>query len=126
MFTMIASPLPGCAPLANTRRFTALTGVKVRIDSENWEELRAKAALDAEAGDGSFQSSFARDYQKPEAAGNTKSVIVSLLIMDDVADHLAREQDKLPVILNQFSGSPEPSRTYAEFWQERKDVGVVP
>jgi hypothetical protein len=43
------------------------------------------------AGDESFQSSFARDYRKPEAAGNTKSVIVSLLIMDDVADHLARE-----------------------------------
>ncbi len=43
------------------------------------------------------------------------NVIVSLLIMDDVADHLAREQNKLPVILNQFSGSPEPSRTYAEF-----------
>ena len=77
------------------------------------------------SGDGSFQSSVARDYQKPEAAGNTKSVIVSLLMMDDVADHLAREQNKLPVILNQFSGSPEPSRTYAEFWQERKDVGVV-
>ena len=54
------------------------------------------------------------------------NVIVSLLIMDDVADHLAREQNKLRVILNQFSGSPEPSRTYAEFWQERKDVGVVP
>jgi hypothetical protein len=43
-----------------------------------------------------------------------------------VADHLAREQNKLPVILNQFSGSSEPSRTYPEFWQERKDVGVVP
>ena len=67
------------------------------------------------AGDGSFQSSFARGYQKPKAAGNTKSVIVSLLIVDVVADHLAREQNKLRVILNQFSGSPEPSRTYAEF-----------
>ena len=38
--------------LANTRRFTALTGVEVRIDSENWEELRPKAALAAEAGAG--------------------------------------------------------------------------
>ena len=71
----------------------------------------------------SLRSKFPADQGRLAPVNN---VIVSLLIMDDVADHLAREQNKLPVILNQFSGSPEPSRTYAEFWQERKDVGVVP
>ena len=38
--------------LANTRRFTELTGVEVRIDSENWEDLRPKAAVAAEVGVG--------------------------------------------------------------------------
>ena len=38
--------------LANTRRFTELTGVEVRIDSENVEELRPKAAVAAEVGAG--------------------------------------------------------------------------
>src|SRR5260221_13182713 len=30
--------------MANTRRFTELTGVEVRVDSENFEEVRPKAA----------------------------------------------------------------------------------
>ena len=38
--------------LANTRRFTELTGVEVRIDSENWEDLRPKAAVAADVGAG--------------------------------------------------------------------------
>ena len=38
--------------LANTRRFTELTGVEVRIDSANWEELRPKAAVAADVGAG--------------------------------------------------------------------------
>jgi len=38
--------------LANTRRFTELTGVEVRIDSANSEELRPKAAVAAEVGAG--------------------------------------------------------------------------
>ena len=38
--------------LANTRRFTELTGVQVRVDSENFEELRPKAAVAANVGAG--------------------------------------------------------------------------
>lgn len=58
----------------------------------------------------SLRSKFPADQGRLAPVNN---VIVSLLIMDDVADHLAREQNKVPVILNQFSGSPELSRTYA-------------
>jgi len=38
--------------LANTRRFTQLSGVGVQIDSENWEEVRPKAAVAANVGAG--------------------------------------------------------------------------
>jgi len=38
--------------MANTRRFTELTGVKVRVDSENFEDLRPKAAVAAHVGAG--------------------------------------------------------------------------
>lgn len=38
--------------LANTRRFTEATGVQVRIDAENWEDLRPKAAVAANVGAG--------------------------------------------------------------------------
>jgi multiple sugar transport system substrate-binding protein len=38
--------------VANTRRFTEVTGVEVAIDSENWEEVRPKAAVAANVGAG--------------------------------------------------------------------------
>jgi multiple sugar transport system substrate-binding protein len=38
--------------IANTRRFTELTGVPVRVDSENFEDLRPKAAVAANVGAG--------------------------------------------------------------------------
>lgn len=38
--------------IANTRRFTALTGVNVRVDSENFEDIRPKAAVAANVGSG--------------------------------------------------------------------------
>jgi multiple sugar transport system substrate-binding protein len=38
--------------VANTKRFIEATGVEVRIDSENWEEVRPKAAVAANVGAG--------------------------------------------------------------------------
>src|SRR4029079_5861866 len=38
--------------MVNTRRYTQLTGVEVRVDSENWEDLRPKAAVAANVGAG--------------------------------------------------------------------------
>ena len=38
--------------LANTRKFTELTGVEVRTDHEGWEDVRPKAAVAANVGQG--------------------------------------------------------------------------
>ena len=38
--------------MANTRKFTELTGVNVRVDSENFEDIRPKAAVAANVGSG--------------------------------------------------------------------------
>src|SRR3981081_1700809 len=38
--------------MANTRAFTANTGVEVTVDNENWEDLRPKAAVAANVGSG--------------------------------------------------------------------------
>jgi multiple sugar transport system substrate-binding protein len=38
--------------LANTKRFSDRTGVEVRVDAENWEEVRPKAAVAANVGAG--------------------------------------------------------------------------
>ena len=35
---------------ANTRKFTQLTGVEVRVDAENFEDIRPKAAVAANIG----------------------------------------------------------------------------
>ncbi len=38
--------------MANTKRYTQLTGIEVKVDSENWEDLRPKAAVAANVGAG--------------------------------------------------------------------------
>jgi multiple sugar transport system substrate-binding protein len=38
--------------MANTRKFTELTGIKVRVDSESFEDIRPKAAVAANVGSG--------------------------------------------------------------------------
>src|SRR4051794_8873213 len=38
--------------IANTKKFTAATGVEVRIDKESWEDIRPKAAVAANVGSG--------------------------------------------------------------------------
>lgn len=38
--------------LANTAKFTAATGVEVRVDKESWEDIRPKAAVAANVGSG--------------------------------------------------------------------------
>jgi multiple sugar transport system substrate-binding protein len=38
--------------MANTRKFTEVTGVNVRVDSENFEDIRPKAAVAANVGSG--------------------------------------------------------------------------
>jgi len=38
--------------LANTKKFTAKTGIEVRVDSEGWEDVRPKAAVAANVGSG--------------------------------------------------------------------------
>src|SRR6201746_916754 len=38
--------------LANTKKFTELSGVEIRVDSEGWEDVRPKAAVAANVGSG--------------------------------------------------------------------------
>jgi multiple sugar transport system substrate-binding protein len=38
--------------LANTKKFTEMTGVDVRVDKESWEDIRPKAAVAANVGQG--------------------------------------------------------------------------
>src|SRR4030095_5554135 len=38
--------------LANTKKFTQVTGIDVRVDSEGWEDVRPKAAVAANVGSG--------------------------------------------------------------------------
>jgi multiple sugar transport system substrate-binding protein len=38
--------------MANTRKFTQMTGVEVRVDQEGWEDVRPKAAVAANVGSG--------------------------------------------------------------------------
>lgn len=54
--------------LANTKKFTAKTGVEVRVDSEGWEDVRPKAAVAANVGSGPdiIISTFEDAHQYPD------------------------------------------------------------
>jgi len=67
--------------LANTKKFTELTGVEVRIDKESWEDIRPKAAVAANVGSGPdiMWVWFDDAHQYPD----------KLLDVTDLADDLA-------------------------------------
>src|SRR5450432_4017752 len=52
----------------NTKKFTALTGVEVRVDAEGWEDVRPKAAVAANVGSGPdiIVSTMEDAHQYPE------------------------------------------------------------
>jgi len=64
----------------NTRKFTALTGIEVRVDAEGWEDVRPKAAVAANVGSGPdiIISTMEDAHQYPE----------KLVDVSDVANYL--------------------------------------
>ena len=66
--------------MANTKKFTEKTGVEVRVDSENWEDMRPKAAVAANVGSGPdiIISTFEDAHQYPD----------KLVDVTDVANYL--------------------------------------
>ena len=69
--------------MVNTRRYTQLTGVEVKVDSENWEDLRPKAAVAANVGAGPdiIISTDEQPHLYPD----------KLLDVTDVADYLGQK-----------------------------------
>jgi len=69
--------------LANTKRFSDRTGVEVRVDAENWEEVRPKAAVAANVGAGPdiIIATDEDPQQYPE----------QLLDVTDLADYLGQK-----------------------------------
>lgn len=69
--------------LANTRKFTAVTGVPVRVDSEGWEDLRPKTAVAANVGTGpDVILSWQEDAHLFES---------QLVPLDDIANYLGQK-----------------------------------
>jgi len=69
--------------MANTRRFTQLTGVDVHVDSENFEDLRPKAAIAANIGAG--PDIIITTDEQPQLYPD------KLLDVTDVADYLGNK-----------------------------------
>src|SRR6266576_5789207 len=66
---------------ANTKKFTQMTGIDVRIDAEGWEDVRPKAAVAANVGGGPdiIISTFEDAHQYPD----------KLVAVSAVANYLA-------------------------------------
>jgi multiple sugar transport system substrate-binding protein len=68
---------------ANTKKFTALTGIEVRVDAEGWEDVRPKAAVAANVGSGPdiIISTMEDAHQYPD----------KLVDVSDVANYLGNK-----------------------------------
>ena len=71
--------------LANTKKFTEKTGIEVRVDSENWEDVRPKAAVAANIGSGPdiIISTYEDAHQYPD----------KLVDVTDVAHYLGAKYE---------------------------------
>lgn len=81
--------------LANTAKFTEMTGVEVRVDKESWEDIRPKAAVAANVGSGPdlMMVWFDDPHQYPD----------KLLDVSELADYLG----------NKYGGWHEGPKQYA-------------
>ena len=68
---------------ANTKKFTAMTGIEVRVDAEGWEDVRPKAAVAANVGSGPdiIISTMEDAHQYPD----------KLVDVSDVANYLGNK-----------------------------------
>ena len=69
--------------MANTRKFSEQTGVEIRVDNENWEDIRPKAAVAANIGTGPdiILSTNDDSHQYPD----------KLLDVSDVCEYLGKK-----------------------------------
>lgn len=74
--------------------------------------------------DGSLTNSFHYNYDTPSAPDNTRSLVLSLLVLDTASMKLADETGNLSTLLPQFSGSPAAGQTYAAYWNTRLAAGA--
>src|SRR5260221_5318236 len=88
----------------NTKKFTAKTGVEVRVDAEGWEDVRPKAAVAANVGNGPdiIIGTFEDGHQYPD----------KLVDVSDLANYLG----------NKYGGWDEAAKAYG---QHHKKKGAI-
>jgi len=90
---------------ANTKKFTQMTGIDVRIDAEGWEDVRPKAAVAANVGSGPdiIISTMEDAHQYPD----------KLVDVSDVANYLG----------NKYGGWYEAAKAYG--MHDKKWVAIM-
>ena len=90
---------------ANTRKFTAMTGIDVRVDAEGWEDVRPKAAVAANVGSGPdiVISTMEDAHQYPD----------KLVDVSDVANYLG----------NKYGGWYDSAKAYG--MHDKKWVAIM-
>ena len=90
---------------ANTKKFTEMTGIEVRVDAEGWEDVRPKAAVAANVGSGPdiIISTMEDAHQYPD----------KLVDVSDLCNYLG----------NKYGGWYEAAKAYGQ--HEKKWVAVM-
>ncbi len=67
--------------------------------------------------DGDFQSAFERSGTN--ASANSKTLVVSLLVLDDNTLGTLQRTGTRDTLLTELAGTPASGQTYAQYWNER-------
>ncbi len=87
--------------LANTKKFTDKTGVEVKVDSQNWEDLRPKTAVSANVGSG---PDVVLAWQEDPHLFADK-----LIVLDDLADYLGKKYGGWFPVAEIYGKRPRPT-----------------
>lgn len=115
------SPSPPLSPTYGV--VTALTDLSGAA-SQTLVEGVVRFEIQFVAADGTLGSSFQFDHDNPSAAANTRSVLLSLLILDSASLQLAQSSGKVPDILSAFGGAPPANQSYGKYWNGLLESGT--
>lgn len=96
----------------DTAKLEDLADAKAQILTENVVKFQVQF-LD---GAGTIKDTFTYNHADPQAAGNTRAVLVSMVSLDTSAMAMARKNGDLATITGKLSGTPAANQTYSDYW----------
>lgn len=119
-FSYTAASAPFSPSYGNATTLADLAGA----DSQTLVEGAVRFEIQFVAADGTLGPSYQFDHDNPSAATNTRSVLLSLLLLDSAGLDAARSSGSLPALQAAFAGVPPAGQAYGTYWSSLIEAGT--